>query len=1578
MRRFGLVFIYNLGWILVLTALFPYALISQGNISVVHPSRDTLLISFHFPEPSIFEAAADNAQNQNRFIVPMYSENVLILVEEGSIDVQLVEKEVETREMDLPVIQVEDVPIGTRIGLADAYQQYESSKGIWEKRRLGSLESKILYQIDVYPHNLHSEGTHLQWIQDLILRVVGKGVEATTDAHRRSEVLRSFIENKRDMRSFNKPSSVSQINMSSAQGKSPRLKIIVDNEGMFIIPQPMITAAGWDMSGLNPHFLRVVGTSGEIPIRVVGEEDGSFDFSDVIEFWGEPLWDIRDPEEYRLDVFATQNVYWLELGEKNGLRLAQEEGLSSDGGYQSVIYPRSYPHTQHEEKDYYFHRLPYAINVDDGDHWFTAPPINGGTKREFPFQLLTPDVYATQLAKIRVKLRGQSESLVDHNLDIYLNDAWVASGSWRGNQALILESQGFSPTFLREGTNHLVVMNRSEEGVLAQLLLDWFEITYPRLYQAYDDYLRFKVPRYSTGKICRFQIEGFTEETVEVYKKGVSRIRGSEVQAITDSLNNTTYRVIFQDIVVDEQTEYIALTPSRKSIPDSVVFVEDTGLRSEEKGADCIIIVPSDSLGEESLGDLVALRQSQGLQVEVVKLDAIYDEFHSGIPNPEGIRQFLRYAYRHWSPPPRFVLLVGEGVVNNRLSIERGNIIPVPLHQTLTYGAAASDHWYTLLEGEDHIPELTVGRLPVGNRKELEAVVAKIVNYEQSSVDTWRNRYLLIGAGGYGDVFGYQSETLINEIVSPSFHPERLYLSGSLEDPYVGGTEDLLRYLRDGVALVNFRGHGGGAIWSDAGLLDLDDIELIENRGKLPVVTSMTCFTCDFTSGRRSLGEALVCQEEVGSVAIWGSTGLGWLWNDYYLLKELFSVMSTEPGLTLGEMLLKAKTSYLLIHGSELAISEVHQYTLLGDPATKLVLPESEIPLTLAHRALSDHEPIHVEGTADGESFNVLLELTGKDRATHEAYTFGFQQRDWEVDLQVPSDFSDTEGGIRAYIWDSQTDYQARGFIPFSLGKAFFDSLLTVPDDPSSRDSLRFSVVVEDPDSLVRVWCQMISPDRDTLGMAASNESRKYITKQKVGPFPPGTALTFSFFAENGEGLVSGSDTVSFTIPILPDLAVLSVSLGGTNQVFLQSTVSNFGEEDVEVASVRFKCPQLGLVAEDTVYLPSYEKAVASVPFSPLLGKMGVTVIIDPDTTIQEKNRDNNWLLTNINMDRFNVTPEEGSLLGLGSSDTVGLPGKVLCFVPPGAVPERTVLYFETVENSETLDPGMGVEGSEESLRISALGLSDKLSLHKEATLKLFVNSDNSNQSLSPYRWDGSIGRWVLCPYTYSDSMMIVKTKRLGLFRLLTTEDTEPPRVEIQVENQSFTEGSYVPRRPLISVVVEDESGVDIQPGKIGIFLDDEIQESSSITLPDSSQDPTSIMISFRPVFEPGEHTVSVKASDVHGNLCHTEKIRFRIGSQLEIQYLGNHPNPFRRETTFAYVLTDATERVSLKIYTVSGMLIRSFEDYSMTAADYHEILWDGKDEWGEDVANGVYFFLLKAEGSKVRREITGKIAKIR
>jgi hypothetical protein len=83
----------------------------------------------------------------------------------------------------------------------------------------------------------------------------------------------------------------------------------------------------------------------------------------------------------------------------------------------------------------------------------------------------------------------------------------------------------------------------------------------------------------------------------------------------------------------------------------------------------------------------------------------------------------------------------------------------------------------------------------------------------------------------------------------------------------------------------------------------------------------------------------------------------------------------------------------------------------------------------------------------------------------------------------------------------------------------------------------------------------------------------------------------------------------------------------------------------------------------------------------------------------------------------------------------------------------------------------------------------------------------------------------------------------------------------------------------------------------------------------------------------------------------------------------ANVPNPFNPATTIRYQIAEAG-RVTLRVYDVSGRLVRTLADRSQVAGP-HEARWNGTDDAGRPVASGVYFYRLQSgDFSQTRRMV--------
>jgi hypothetical protein len=87
------------------------------------------------------------------------------------------------------------------------------------------------------------------------------------------------------------------------------------------------------------------------------------------------------------------------------------------------------------------------------------------------------------------------------------------------------------------------------------------------------------------------------------------------------------------------------------------------------------------------------------------------------------------------------------------------------------------------------------------------------------------------------------------------------------------------------------------------------------------------------------------------------------------------------------------------------------------------------------------------------------------------------------------------------------------------------------------------------------------------------------------------------------------------------------------------------------------------------------------------------------------------------------------------------------------------------------------------------------------------------------------------------------------------------------------------------------------------------------------------------------------------------DKIRHAV---MTFALFQNYPNPFNPATTIEYRL-EKSANVTLSIFNVGGQCLRSFS-YGQVREGIHQSTWDGKDEGGQQVASGVYFYMLRAD----------------
>lgn len=212
-----------------------------------------------------------------------------------------------------------------------------------------------------------------------------------------------------------------------------------------------------------------------------------------------------------------------------------------------------------------------------------------------------------------------------------------------------------------------------------------------------------------------------------------------------------------------------------------------------------------------------------------------------------------------------------------------------------------------------------------------------------------------------------------------------------------------------------------------------------------------------------------------------------------------------------------------------------------------------------------------------------------------------------------------------------------------------------------------------------------------------------------------------------------------------------------------------------------------------------------------------------------------------------------------------------------------------------------------------------------------------------------------------------------------------PPMVDLYMNSEDFAFGGITDANPILYAKLEAANGINFTGNSVGhdltAIIDDD--ESNSIILNDFYEseldDFTKGVVRF-PLkdLEPGPHNIRLKAWDVV-NRSAEGYLEFVVvdNENFTIKNLYNYPNPFNRHTTiqFEHNNSFAPMDVQVLIYTVSGRMVKSMEK-RIVPTDFliRDIDWNGQDNYGQRLANGVYLYKVKVsiespDGSRTVKE---------
>lgn len=131
-----------------------------------------------------------------------------------------------------------------------------------------------------------------------------------------------------------------------------------------------------------------------------------------------------------------------------------------------------------------------------------------------------------------------------------------------------------------------------------------------------------------------------------------------------------------------------------------------------------------------------------------------------------------------------------------------------------------------------------------------------------------------------------------------------------------------------------------------------------------------------------------------------------------------------------------------------------------------------------------------------------------------------------------------------------------------------------------------------------------------------------------------------------------------------------------------------------------------------------------------------------------------------------------------------------------------------------------------------------------------------------------------------------------------------------------------------------------------------------------------------------GKYSLSVQGSDRSGNLSGDLQylVNFEIIHESSITAMMNYPNPFSTSTRFVFTLTgsEVPDDILIQILTVSGRVIREISEDELgpiqIGRNITEFAWDGTDQFGDPLANGVYLYRVQTRlnGESIKHRDSG------
>ncbi len=794
-----------------------------------------------------------------------------------------------------------------------------------------------------------------------------------------------------------------------SDGKWYRFEI--GKTGVYKLDKSFLESLGINFSGVDPRHISIYGWGGqmlplandapypqelaEVAIKVVGEQDGSFDSGDYILFFGRGReWNA----EYQThnNIYSDKKYYYIKIGNQPGKRMAHY--VEPPGSPALVL------------NDYLAHRFyeKDSVNIVHlGREWYGNNFNYGQAKRNFDFSFRNRETSRKLQVKFKVATTNPAISFLHLKINGQSLNAFQLPVLTAGLQANGVHAVGTVRTdsIAVNGNDIQVEMYYDDGGYpAAKIFLDYLTV---------DAYCLLKVD----GKSFVFSnpSQQGTAGPVEFRLSSTGDLQ--EIWDVTDPFNATFLPASGNSFSFkapgNTEGRYVTVTsgylepvkPENTRIANRDLHWDTFYAGGGFQIPDYIIIAPKRfaSIARR----YTDFHRQHGLHAFYAPLEDIYMEFGNGTQDIAPIRNYIRYVYSQSPGALKYITLLGDTSWDFKNMVfdpdENSNVIPSYQSQQSfsLVSSFVTDDFFVMMditEGDlEHswgLPDISIGRIVVKDETEAESVTDKLMHYyDPSTYGNWHTYVTLLAddadrpssAWELGLLWSTMEIARNIETHHPFVNLNKIYqdayrqVSSSGGYRYPDAKRDLLNAFERGMLILNFIGHGNEYGWTHERVFNLPEIRSLRNYDKLPFISTVTCEFGRFDNPELDSGAELLVKNAYGGAFQLLTTtreisaSAAMYFNKIYY-KYLFG---TESGTfsrfrTPGEALLYAKNAYASLN---------KKISLLGDPAMFLHFPRPEAVITQIQSQSTDTlralEHIHIEGEVQDGNGQILSGFQG-------------------------------------------------------------------------------------------------------------------------------------------------------------------------------------------------------------------------------------------------------------------------------------------------------------------------------------------------------------------------------------------------------------------------------------------------------------------------------------------------------------------------------------------------------------------------------------------------------------------------